>query len=161
MTLTYSSVPRTTSCTLWPPFCSHLHTRDELTLADSFTGRASIAVQEWVQMKPAEEVQSGCTSYHSCSYAIASHPIHANQFYQEGFSGRQYFSKQAWAFHSHGSLSFACDSKNSDLQSQEDRRKSHFWPRPIPTQTLLLTSSRYLAEAFIFNVKGYWLYALF
>lgn len=132
----------------WPLFCSHLHSTDEPTLADNFNGRASIAVHEWVEMKPAGVVQSGCTSHYSCSYAITSHPIHADQLYHEGFSGRQLFSKQAWASRSHDSLAFAYHSKDSDLQLQEDRRKSHFWPRPIPTQTLLLTSSRYLAEAF-------------
>lgn len=140
MTLTRSSAPRTTSRTPWcsripvllPAVC-HRHGLPR----DSFTGRASVAVRERVEVNLAEMVQSGHASY--CLLFLLQQLPSLSVLIRSimtAFLEERVFFKAGTGLSF--PLAFAYECKDSDLQSQEHRRKSRFWPRPIPTQTLSL-----------------------
>lgn len=152
VTTTYSTVPRTTPCT---PCCS-LTSVLLPPARHRWTHPCRQLCWQNQHCSPGLSEDEACRSGTVRMYFILplflwnnspSYPCWSILSW-ESFSGRQLFSKQAWVSHSQDYLTFAYESKNSDLHSQEDRRKSHLWPRSIPIQTLLLTSSRYLAEAF-------------
>lgn len=160
MTLTRSSIPRTTSHTRWhslisvllPHACHRWSLPSRQLYWQSQLSGPRVSGDEACRGGNSE----GILHTASCSYCNG---FPAYPCWSSLSSGRVFFKAGLGLLFSQSSF-FAYECKHRDLQSWERRRKSRFWPRPIPTQVLSLNILWISGWSSLMQWKGYLLYVL-